>query len=110
VECALVQAALWNPDTWAPLLKDMLTLGDFREHVNLMTWRAFLLEDGDLVGMGRSLREDLSQAAWEKWVDRYCGGFETFRSTPPPVEDMFELLRADDDAELVGFCRRWFFI
>ncbi len=108
IECAVVQAALWHPDTWAPILREILTMRDLRDYLNRMTWRAYLMTDGDFVRVGRSLEEELPRPAWERWIDRYCGGFETFVNDVPPVEELFDALRADDDAELVAlYSRLW---
>lgn len=107
IECALIQAALWHPETWRPFLLEILTLGDFQDHVNFMAWRAFLLTDGDFVQIGHRMREELRWSDYERWVSRYCGSNEFFVYDEPPVEEMFDLLRQDHDEALVEFCSRW---
>lgn len=103
----MVQAAVFGKKTWFPFLKGILVLGDFRDYLAAMTWRALLLVEGDVVLTGRLLRVEFSQETWERWVDAIPDRFEAFDNTEFPGEEMFDLLRQDDDVALVGFCNRW---
>lgn len=110
VEAALVQAAIGGADTWWPLLRGILKLGDLEEDLNLLTWRALLLSEGDFARAGPLVLQRLSASERERWVDRYCGGFETFIVVEPPIDEMLDLLRTDDDQRLIEFCKRWLFL
>ena len=80
-------------------MRDILRLGDLEDDLALLTWRELLLCEGDFVAAGQAVLKRLSVAERDRWVDRYCGGFETFIVAEPPVEEMLELIHADDDED-----------
>lgn len=103
LEIWLLQAAVFGRDTWWPILRDVLVLSDFRDEINFAFWRAMLLHDADLPLCGRLLREELSRRDWERWVNRFCGGFDITRD--PDVDRIVGLLRGEDEEAIVDFAR-----
>ncbi len=100
LEAWLLQAVLFRPDEWGRVLLLLLSLGDFVAPVNLGTYRAILLEDGDFVRVGRRLHRELEARDWEKWVDRFCGGYDLPLDGEIPIDEVLRLLR-DGDGEAI---------
>lgn len=111
METWLIQEMVFHPNECGVVVRELASLGDFWAQESRAAYRSAMLSGGDFRKFVRSFREDYSERLQRRFWTWLSIMKKTVKEDSRPdwltdldIDEVFGVLRRDDDGEIVAFC------